>query len=75
MAKKKRRDSTPKQRVEKACRNGRDVDFDYDETTDVLTAALDIVSKDAEVQHQKVKGIVGTLRKVSLPPPAKEATG
>lgn len=65
----KRRQSTPQQRVVAAkSTDDKDVDFDYDETTEVLEATIAELTSDAESARQRVNGVAETLRSITLPP-------
>ena len=70
--KRKRRLSTPAQRVAQACENGRDVDFDYDETTDVLQIVLDTICDGAQRQQARVSRIADRIRELD-PVDARDA--
>lgn len=68
----KKRDSSPTERVAKAAKNGGHVEFDYDETTEVLQAALQRVTNGAHAQRRKLRRATRKLDKISVPPPKDE---
>lgn len=75
MKRKKRRDSSPTQRVRCAkAAADKSVDFDYEETTDVLRAALDEITNDAVAQQERIEKVATTLKRISVRAPAPAPT-
>ena len=66
MKRRKQRNSSPAERVQAAkSTTTKSIDFEYDETTDVLRATLDVIRSDNAKQQDRVTAVARRLHSIA----------